>query len=97
MLPKATEYFQDYLLGFRNLYGENSMKPNHHWAVHLPDQITDFGSVYNFWSFLTERLNKVLKNLNSNNWNGGQIEISMMREFHRSTQTEHLVSFFDTH
>lgn len=67
------------------------MKPNHHWSVHVPDQIEDFGPVYNFWAFLTERLNKILKNLNSNNWTGGALEISMMREFTRQSRVETLV------
>ncbi|KAF7346894.1 hypothetical protein MVEN_01441600 [Mycena venus] len=66
------------------IYGTEQMKPNHHWAVHIPAQIRDFGPVYSFWAFLTERLNKILKNLNSNNWTGGRLEESMMREFHRS-------------
>ncbi|KAJ7027049.1 hypothetical protein C8F04DRAFT_965686 [Mycena alexandri] len=66
------------------LYGPGEMKPNHHWAVHVPDQLLDYGPVYNFWAFLTERLNKLLKNLNSNNWTGGALEVSMMREFHRN-------------
>lgn len=70
------------------------MKPNHHWAVHVPDQLLDYGPVYNFWSFLTERLNKVLKNLNSNNWAGGQLEISMMREFGRGSKMECLVCIY---
>ncbi|KAK6991496.1 hypothetical protein R3P38DRAFT_2572162 [Favolaschia claudopus] len=60
------------------------MKPNHHWAVHVPDQLIDYGPVHNFWAFLTERLNKLLKNLNSNNWTGGELEVSMMREYHRN-------------
>lgn len=64
------------------------MKPNHHWAVHIPDQILDYGPV---WAFLTERLNKVLKNLNSNNWSGGQLEVSMMREFHRHSRLDGIV------
>ncbi|KAJ7725789.1 hypothetical protein B0H16DRAFT_1665830 [Mycena metata] len=66
------------------LYGANQMKPNHHWSVHVPDQIIDYGPLYSIWAFLTERLNKILKNLNSNNWTGGRLEVSMMREFHRS-------------
>ncbi|KAJ7770774.1 hypothetical protein B0H16DRAFT_1660942 [Mycena metata] len=70
------------------LYGSESMKPNHHWAVHIPDEIHDFGRLYSFWAFLTERLNKILKNLNSNNWTGGRVEVSMMREFHRSTKLD---------
>lgn len=61
--------------------------------VHLPDQILDYGSVYNFWAFLSERLNKVLKNLNVNNWGGGQLEVSMMRQYLRATKLDTLVYF----
>lgn len=68
------------------------MKPNHHWAVHTADQIRDYGPMYSFWAFLTERLNKILKNLNSNNWTGGRLEESMMREFHRSASLDGVVS-----
>ncbi|KAJ7790616.1 hypothetical protein B0H14DRAFT_3161315 [Mycena olivaceomarginata] len=62
------------------------MKPNHHWSVHIPDQVVQYGPLNGFWAFLTERLNKILKNLNSNNWTGGRLEVSMMREFHRSSR-----------
>jgi hypothetical protein len=107
MIPRATKLLQDYLCGFRKvsssfylsayvhanpqLYGEDQMKPNHHWAVHLSEQILDYGPVYSFWSFLPERLNKVMKNMNSNNWTGGQLEISMMREFNRGARMDGLV------
>ncbi|KAJ6565735.1 hypothetical protein B0H10DRAFT_2358600 [Mycena sp. CBHHK59/15] len=83
-LPRARNLLEQYLLGFLKLYGADSMKPNHHWAVHIPDEIMDFGPMYSFWAFLTERLNKILKNMNSNNWTGGRLEVSMMREFHRN-------------
>lgn len=73
------------------------MKPNHHWAVHIPDQILDYGPVYTFWAFLTERLNKVLKNLNSNNWTGGRLEVSMVREFHRAVGLDAVVLPFFHH
>ncbi|KAJ7846973.1 hypothetical protein B0H14DRAFT_2357355, partial [Mycena olivaceomarginata] len=73
------------------LYGMDKMKPNHHWAVHVPDQVLDFGPIYGFWAFLPERLNKVLKNLNTNNWGGGLLEVSMMREFHRMAQLDGMV------
>ncbi|KAJ7219919.1 hypothetical protein GGX14DRAFT_355369, partial [Mycena pura] len=73
------------------MYGTDEMKPNHHWAVHVFDQIRDYGPVYGFWAFLTERLNKVLKNMNSNNWGGGLLEVSMMREFHRMQQLDAMV------
>jgi hypothetical protein len=74
------------------LYGADAMRPNHHWAVHIPDQIRDYGPVYGFWAvFLTERLNKVLKNLNSNNRSGGQLEVSMMHEFYRQSKLDGIV------
>jgi hypothetical protein len=73
------------------IYGDKYMKPNHHWSVHTPEQILDFGPVYDFWTFMTERLNKILKNINNNHWGGGRLEISMMRGFGRETQFETLV------
>lgn len=73
------------------IYGEKAIKPNHHYAVHIGDQIRDFGPVYTFWTFLTERLNKILKNTNTNNWSGGQVEISMMRQFSRDARQEGMV------
>ncbi|KAJ7729850.1 hypothetical protein DFH07DRAFT_756569 [Mycena maculata] len=87
-VTRAKTLLEEYLLGYSNLYGANEMKPNHHWAVHIPDQILDYGPVYTFWAFLSERLNKFLKNLNSNNWTGGRLEVSMMREFHQSSGVE---------
>ncbi|KAJ7665810.1 hypothetical protein B0H17DRAFT_1090260 [Mycena rosella] len=87
-LEKAEKLLRDYLLGFSELYGPEEMKPNHHWAVHIPDQVCDYGPLYSFWAFLTERLNKILKNMNRNNWTGGLLEVSMMREFHRTAQLD---------
>ncbi|KIJ57838.1 hypothetical protein HYDPIDRAFT_171515, partial [Hydnomerulius pinastri MD-312] len=89
-LSRAKSLLEEYLLEFKRLYGPEAMKPNFHWAVHLSEQILDYGPVYNFWAFLSERLNKVLKSSNSNNWTGGQIEISMMREFARGAQIDAL-------
>ena len=68
------------------------MKPNHHWALHLPDQLRDFVPVYVFWTFLGERLNNLLKTFNNNSHKGGQLEISMMRSFNRDTQLCTMVS-----
>ncbi|KII89951.1 hypothetical protein PLICRDRAFT_571426 [Plicaturopsis crispa FD-325 SS-3] len=58
MIEYALKLLQEYLLEFRTLYGEGTMKPNHHWSVHTPEQIRDYGPVYNFWCFLSERLNE---------------------------------------
>ncbi|KAJ7661829.1 hypothetical protein B0H17DRAFT_849898, partial [Mycena rosella] len=73
----ARKLLEKYLLNFSKLYGMGTMKLNHDWVVHVPDQVLDYGPLYSFWAFLTERLNKVLKNLNSNNWSGGLLEVSM--------------------
>ncbi|KAG2114022.1 hypothetical protein BD769DRAFT_1673601 [Suillus cothurnatus] len=90
MLPRAEMLLQEYLLEYKRLYDVDALKPNFHWAVHLRQQILDYGPVYNFWAFLSERLNKVLKSSNLINWTGGQIEISMMREFARGAQIDSL-------
>ncbi|KAJ6459895.1 hypothetical protein C8R45DRAFT_826624, partial [Mycena sanguinolenta] len=79
------------------LYGGDRLKPNHHYAVHSPDQVLDYGPLNGFWAFLTERLNKILKNLNSNNWTGGRLEVSMMREFHRNTAINTIVRMVYSH
>ncbi|KAF8573472.1 hypothetical protein K439DRAFT_1375334 [Ramaria rubella] len=55
------------------------MKPNLHFAVHLPDQVLDYGPVYGTWCFLGEWLDKLLKSFKTNNWGEGQLEVSMMR------------------
>ncbi|KAI0072408.1 hypothetical protein K474DRAFT_1711614 [Panus rudis PR-1116 ss-1] len=90
-LQRADELLKEYLLQFRELYGEDAMKPNHHWAIHTPLQIRDYGPVYNFWAFLMERLNKILKNFNLNNWDGGRLEISMMRAFSCDTKLKSML------
>lgn len=80
---------------FKNqIYGDEHMTPNQHWSVHTADQILDYGPVYNFWTFMTERLNKILKNINNNHWGGGRLEVSMMRGFGRETQFETMVCIF---
>ncbi|KAA1479991.1 hypothetical protein DENSPDRAFT_789804, partial [Dentipellis sp. KUC8613] len=63
------------------LYGYLNVKPNHHWLTHIFDQICDYGPVYGFWTFIFERLNKVLKSYSTNNHGGGEIEVSFMRAF----------------
>ncbi|KAF8136825.1 hypothetical protein K438DRAFT_750317 [Mycena galopus ATCC 62051] len=67
-LKKAENLLCEYLLNFSALYGTEAMKPNHHWAVHIPEQ-----------------------NVNSNNWGGSRLEVSMMREFHRAAKLDGLL------
>lgn len=66
--------------------------PNHHWAVHLREQILDFGPVYGFWAFLQERLNYVLKSFKTNNRADGELEVTLMRSFSALSWIRKLVS-----
>ncbi|KAF8481366.1 hypothetical protein JB92DRAFT_3132926 [Gautieria morchelliformis] len=88
---RAEGLVQEYLMGFKKRYGIEKMKPNHHFLMHLPAQIHDYGPVYGFWCFLGEHLNKLLKSFQSNNWGGGQLEVSMMREWGRDVQLHEML------
>ncbi|KDQ49084.1 hypothetical protein JAAARDRAFT_201149 [Jaapia argillacea MUCL 33604] len=90
---RALQLLQEYLLQFHEIYGKKAMKPNHHWVIHLPNQIRDYGPIYGFWLFVTERLNKTLKNYNTNHWTGGQLEISLMHAFGRENHLKSMVSY----
>ncbi|KAJ7637482.1 hypothetical protein B0H17DRAFT_1106908 [Mycena rosella] len=82
-LEKAEKLLRDYLLGFSEVVAPiwpEEMKPDHHWAVHIPDRVPDYGPLYSFWALLTER--------KRNNWTGGLLKVSMMREFHRTAQLD---------
>lgn len=68
------------------------MKPNHHYLTHIFDQIEDYGPVYGFWTFLFERLNKVLKNYAQNNHAGGELEVTFFRECSREGRLRVMVS-----
>ena len=52
--------------------------------LHTADSIRDFGPFQEFWTFLFERLNKVLKSYKSNNHGHGELETSFFREYHRT-------------
>ncbi|TBU38986.1 hypothetical protein BD309DRAFT_994083 [Dichomitus squalens] len=80
-----------YLQDFKRIYGVDAMVPNHHYATHIPAQLEEYGTVYEIWAFLAERLNKTLKSTNQNNQRGGQQEVTMMREFDRHMQVRAIV------
>src|SRR6267154_4649925 len=77
------------------IHGDH-VKPNFHWVTHIFDQILDYGPVYGFWTFVFERLNKVLKSYSTNNHAGGELETTFVREFMRNTSLRRLVSTFPT-
>lgn len=73
------------------------MKPNHHWVTHVFDQLLDFGPVYGIWTFATERLNKVLKGIRTNNHSGGDVECSFMRSYFRYAALRRQVRFISSY
>lgn len=56
--------------------------------------VRNYGPLREFWTFLFERLNKVLKSYKTPNHAGGELETSFFREFMRTVQQSRLVRFF---
>src|SRR5713101_5522290 len=56
------------------LYSSGIIKPNHHYVTHVSECVQNFGPLHNFWMFLYERLNKVLKSFKTNNHGQGKLE-----------------------
>ncbi|KAJ7703335.1 hypothetical protein B0H17DRAFT_1194521 [Mycena rosella] len=81
-LPRAQQLLEDYLAGFLENH-PTLVKPNFHYVTHIFQNIRDFGPVYGFWTFLFERLNKLLKSYDTNNHGDGELEVTFFREFHR--------------
>lgn len=60
------EHLHRYLSGLKELYKEAKLVPNHHLALHLPDFMRFFGPVQSWRSFVFERYNYILQNMNTN-------------------------------
>jgi hypothetical protein len=73
------------------LYGPSVVRPNHHYAIHTPECVRDYGPLHEFWTFLFERMNKVLKSYKTSNHSGGELEVSFFREFQRTACESRLV------
>ena len=67
------------------LYGPAVIRPNHHYSIHVTDCVRDYGPLHEFWTFLFERMNKVLKSYKTSNHGGGELEASFFREFQRTS------------
>ncbi|TBU39691.1 hypothetical protein BD309DRAFT_871794, partial [Dichomitus squalens] len=93
---RGAQLLFSYLQEFKRIYGLDAMVPNHHFATHIPAQLEEYGTVYEIWAFLAERLNKTLKSTNQNNRRGGQQEVTMMREFDRHMQVRAIVEHVST-
>ncbi|THH29183.1 hypothetical protein EUX98_g5001, partial [Antrodiella citrinella] len=84
-IPRARLLIQEYLWNFLEIHPD-IVKPNFHYMTHIFDQIEDYGPVHGFWTYLFERLNKILKTYSVNNRDGGEIEVTFMREYSRTVQ-----------
>ncbi|KAL6299063.1 hypothetical protein BKA93DRAFT_830185 [Sparassis latifolia] len=91
-LPAADQLLREYSTELIRLYGKSSIKPNHHYSIHTTECVHDFGPLHDFWSFLYERLNKVLKSYNTNNHGDGELETTFFAEFHRTTASARVVN-----
>ena len=69
----------------------NVIKPNHHYASHIREFVWNFGPLHDFWTYLYERLNKVLKSFNTNNHGQGELEATFFGEFQRTCYMSRLV------
>lgn len=74
------------------IYGTDVVRPNHHYATHTAEFIRDYGPMREFWTFVFERLNKILKAYKTSNHDGGEVECTFFREFQRMVQLQRIVS-----
>ncbi|GBE78040.1 hypothetical protein SCP_0109220 [Sparassis crispa] len=92
-LPIVDHLLREYSTELIRLYGKSSVKTNNHYSIHTTDCVRSFGPLRDFWSFLYERLNKVLKSYNSNNHGDGELETTFFGEFHRTAASARVVNF----
>ncbi|KAI0764182.1 hypothetical protein BD413DRAFT_494895 [Trametes elegans] len=92
-LLTADKLIRAYCIELIELYGPGVIRPNHHYATHTAEFVRDYGPLREFWTFLFERLNKLLKSYRTNNHEGGQIEATFFREFHWTAQLNRSVCY----
>ncbi|KAI6041804.1 hypothetical protein EDC04DRAFT_2892688 [Pisolithus marmoratus] len=90
-VSSADMLLQEYCTELIQLYGSGCLKPNHHYATHVSQYIHNFGPLSGFWTFLFERLNKILKSFKTNNHGDRELETMFFNEFHRMCWSSRLV------
>lgn len=63
---RYTFYMLRYFAGIKELFPDYNLKPNHHYALHIPDILLTFGPLHGTWAFSIERLIGCLQKLNTN-------------------------------
>ncbi|KAH9852590.1 hypothetical protein C2E23DRAFT_885353 [Lenzites betulinus] len=89
---KADTLIREYCQELVELYGADVIRPNHHYATHTPEFVRDYGPLRGFWTFIFERLNKILKGYHTNNHDGGEIECTFFREYCRAGRLQRLLA-----
>jgi len=104
---RYTFYMTRYVAGIKELFPDFSLKPNHHYALHIPDILLAFGPLHGTWAFSLERLIGRLQKLNSNSkigascWTSfhflanvslGEMEATAMSLFCRRQALIHLIT-----
>jgi hypothetical protein len=81
----------------QQLYGSSVIKPNHHYSTHVSECVRNYGPLHDFWTFLYERLNKVLKSYKTNNHGHGDLETTFFNDFQKTCHISRLVRFLEHH
>ncbi|KIK81093.1 hypothetical protein PAXRUDRAFT_35984 [Paxillus rubicundulus Ve08.2h10] len=89
-VEEADQLIHQYCMELITLYGSSCIKPNHHYATHTANFVRNFGPLHDFWTFLVERLNKVLKLFKTNNHSGGELKTTFFCDFHHMCQLSRL-------
>ncbi|KAI5988503.1 hypothetical protein EDC04DRAFT_2614528 [Pisolithus marmoratus] len=90
-VSSADTLLREYCTELIQLYGSGCLKPNHHYATHVSQYVRNFGPLSGFWTFLFERLNKILKSFKTNNHGDGELETTFFNEFHQMCWSSRLV------
>ncbi|KAJ3836789.1 hypothetical protein F5878DRAFT_662668 [Lentinula raphanica] len=76
-----------YLRGVLVLFPDVTLKPNHHYAVHILEDLKLMGPVQARNTPIFERTNHILQEVNSNN-HSGEVEATMQNDFGRQGRLE---------
>ncbi len=84
-------------LTLEQLYSTSVIKPNHHYSTHVGECMRNYGPLYNFWTFLYEWLNKVLKSYKTNNHGHRELKTMFFNDFQKTCHISQLVCCFRLH
>ena len=69
----ARFHWMEYLKGLLSLFPDIRLSPSQHMTTHLPQQMSNFGPSHSTWSFVFERVNYLLQQINTDSRLGKQM------------------------